>query len=80
LTSGVEAKEGVVLVGSAKGELFALDESTGQKKWQAQLSGALLSPSLIKDGRAVTIANDGTVFAHDLQTGQQLWAYKMPNV
>lgn len=80
LTSGVEAAEGVVLVGDAKGELFALDQATGQQKWKTQLSGALLSPSLVHGGRAITIANDGTVFGHDVQTGQQLWTYKMPNV
>lgn len=80
LTSGVEAAQGIVLVGSAKGELYALDQATGQQKWQAQLTGALLSPPLIQGSRAITIANDGTVFAHDIATGQQLWAYKMPSV
>lgn len=80
LTAGVEAGEGVVVIGNRKGQLFALDQATGEQKWTAKLSGAILSPSLIQSGRVITIANDGTVFAHDTVTGQQVWAYKLPNV
>ena len=80
LTAGVEAAEGIVVVGNRKGQLFALDQVTGEQKWTTQLSGAILSPSLIQSGRVITIANDGTVFAHDAVSGQQVWAYKLPNV
>ncbi|MCH7334821.1 outer membrane protein assembly factor BamB [Acinetobacter modestus] len=80
LTAGVEAGEGIVVIGNRKGELFALDQATGSQKWSAKLSGAILSPSLIQSGRVITIANDGTIFAHDAVTGQQVWAYKLPNV
>lgn len=80
LTAGVEAGEGIVVIGNRKGDLFALDQATGSQKWSAKLSGAILSPSLIQSGRVITIANDGTVFAHDAVTGQQMWAYKLPNV
>ena len=80
LTAGVEAAEGIVVVGNRKGQLFALDQATGEQKWTTQLSGAILSPSLIQSGRVITIANDGTVFAHDAVIGQQVWAYKLPSV
>ena len=80
LTAGVEAAEGIVVVGNRKGQLFALDQVTGEQKWTTQLSGAILSPSLIQSGRVITIANDGTIFAHDAVSGQQVWAYKLPNV
>ena len=80
LTAGVEAAEGIVVVGNRKGQLFALDQATGEQKWTTRLSGAILSPSLIQSGRVITIANDGTVFAHDAVSGQQVWAYKLPNV
>lgn len=80
LSSGVEAAEGIVIVGNKKGQLFALDQATGEQKWSAQLSGALLSASLIQSGRVISVSNDGTVYAHDLATGQQVWTYNMPNV
>ena len=72
MSSGVEAADGHVIVGNAKGQLFALDQATGEQKWTAQLTGALLAPSLIQAGRVISVSNDGTVFAHDLATGQQV--------
>ncbi len=80
LSSGIEAAEGVVVVGNKKGQLFALDQATGEQKWTAQLSGAILSASLIQSGRVITVSNDDTVYAHDLATGQQVWTYNLPNV
>lgn len=80
LSSGVEAKDGLVVVGNQKGQLFALDQATGEQKWSAQLTGALLSPSLIHAGRVISIANDGTVYAHEAETGKQAWTYSLPNV
>ena len=80
LSSGVEAAEGTVIVGNKKGQLFALDQATGEQKWTAQLSGAILSASLIQAGRVETLSNDGTVYAHDLATGQQVWTYNLPDV
>ena len=80
LSSGVEAKDGLVVVGNQKGQLFALDQATGETKWTAQLSGAILAPSLIHAGRVITVSNDGTVFAHEVETGKQAWTYNLPNV
>jgi len=80
LSSGVEAKDGLVIVGNHKGQLFALDQATGEQKWTAQLTGAILAPSLVQSGRVVTVSNDGTVFAHDLESGQQVWSYDLPSV
>lgn len=80
LSSGVEAAEGLVVVGNQKGQLFALDQQTGEQKWTAQLTGALLAPSLIHAGRVISVSNDGTVYAHEIATGAQVWTYDLPNV
>ncbi|WP_343595572.1 outer membrane protein assembly factor BamB [Acinetobacter sp.] len=80
LSAGVEAADGIVVVGNQKGELFALDQTTGQTKWTAQLSGSIISPSHIQAGRVITVSNDGNVYAHDENTGQQLWTYRLPSV
>lgn len=79
LTSGVEAADAIVVVGNTKGQVFALDQATGAKKWSAQLSGAVISPALIQSGRVIVVANDGTVYALDVESGQQVWTYKLPN-
>lgn len=80
LSSGVEAADGLVIVGNKKGQVFALDQASGEQKWTAQLSGALISPALVHSGRAIMVANDGTVFAFDVSTGQQAWTYKLPSL
>ncbi|WP_445114965.1 outer membrane protein assembly factor BamB [Acinetobacter sp. WZC-1] len=79
LSSGVTAADGLVIAGNKKGQLFAVDQATGEQKWVAQLSGAVISPALVQAGRVIAIANDGTVFAFDESTGQQAWTYKMTN-
>ena len=80
LSAGVRAAEGAVVVANVKGQLMALDQMTGNKIWTAQLGGSVLAPSLIQNGRVITIANNGTLYAHNLTTGQQMWAYSLPNV
>lgn len=78
LSSGVEAANGLVVVGNKKGQLFVLDQATGAEKWTAQLSGALISSALVQAGRVIVIANDGTVYGFDSESGQQVWTYKLP--
>lgn len=80
LSAGAVEGDGIIVVANQKGQLFALDQSTGQVKWQSQLSGAILAPSLVQAGRVITLSNDGTVFAHDAVTGQQVWSYNLPKV
>lgn len=80
LSAGVEAAQGLVVVGTPKGQLIALDQATGEQKWMAQLSGAILSPSLIMANRVITQTNDGTVFANNVDDGQQIWTYNLPSV
>ena len=48
LSSGVEAKDGMVIVGNHKGQLFALDEATGEQKWTAQLTGTGYGTAMAK--------------------------------
>lgn len=79
LSSGVEAADGLVVVGNQKGQVFALDQTTGAQKWSAQLSGAVISSALIQSGRVIVVTNDATVYALDEETGQQTWTYKLPN-
>ena len=72
--------DGLVVVGSGKGYLYGLDAATGAVKWQRQLSGSILSPSLIHAGRVITYANDGTVFGTDANTGEPVWTFDTATV
>lgn len=79
LSTGIAVADGVAVVGTRKGQLIALDAKNGATLWQQQLSGALLSPSLIHKNRIITVTNDGTVFAHDVTSGQMLWTFNLPH-
>ncbi len=80
LSAGVEANDGVLVVGNQKGQLFALNQQSGEQVWTVQLTGALLAPSLIHAGRVISVTNDGTVYGHEVATGKQVWTYNLPNV
>ena len=79
LSTGVSVEQGVAVVGSRKGQLYALDAQTGATVWQQQLTGSILSPSLIYKNRVITVSNDGTAYAHDVSSGQMLWNFDLPN-
>ena len=79
LSSGVEAANGLVIVGNSKGQLYALDQATGAEKWTVNLSSALISTALVQADRVVVVANDGTVYGLNTATGQQVWTYKLPS-
>lgn len=78
LSSGVTAADGIVVIGNKKGQIFALDQASGEQKWTAQLSGSLISSALIQSGRVVVVANDNTTFGLADESGQQVWTYKLP--
>jgi outer membrane protein assembly factor BamB len=80
LSAGVEAAADTLIVANQKGQIFALDPQTGEQKWTAQVTGAVLAKPLIQANRVISLSNDGTVFAHNLADGQQVWTYKLPNV
>jgi outer membrane protein assembly factor BamB len=77
LSSGVEAADGIVIVGNQKGQFFALDQATGAKNGLHNYL-VQLSSSLIQSGRVITIANDGTVLR--MMQHRSASGYKLPNV
>lgn len=78
ISSGVSSGQGVLVVGSATGKLYAIDAATGQLKWQRQLSGSILAPSLVAGDRVITFCNDGTTYGTDLATGAPVWVFDVP--
>ncbi len=76
---------GMVYAGSDSGELFALDLSTGKKKWSAKFSPPAESKTKVKwirsapavaDGIVVCGADDGVLRAFDAATGKPKWQFR----
>ncbi len=75
LSTGVGVGDGLVLVGTPKGELLAYRANDGAPAWRARLSGEILVPPDIANGMVAVRANDGRVYLLDAADGRQRWQY-----
>jgi outer membrane protein assembly factor BamB len=75
VSGGVGAENGLVLLGTSKGEVLAF-ERTGKPLWKAQLSGEVLAPPQAREGTVVARAGGGRIYGLDAKTGKQKWVYQ----
>lgn len=75
LSGGVGFGNGLVLAGTAKGEVLAFEPS-GKPIWKTQLSGAVLSPPAGADGVVVVRTGDGRIYGLNATDGKQRWVYQ----
>ncbi len=76
ISAGVGASGGLVVVGTAKGEVLAFSADDGQPKWQATVSSEVLAaPAISSDGVAVR-SGDNRVYLLDLNDGGRKWVYQ----
>jgi outer membrane protein assembly factor BamB len=74
LSGGVGAQGGLVLVGTARGEVLAYD-TTGKALWRTTVSSEVLSPPSVADGIVVVRSGDGRIVGLDAATGVRNWEY-----
>ncbi len=74
-SGGVGVGDGMVLVGSFKGEVFAYNES-GHQLWKAQVSSEVLSPPQADSGMVVVRTVDARIFGLDAIDGSRKWVYQ----
>lgn len=74
LSAGVGVGEGLVLVGTPKGELLAYKDSDGSTAWKASLSGEILVPPVAAGGVVAARSNDGRIALFEAKDGKQRWA------
>lgn len=75
LSGGVGAGEGLILVGTPKGEVIAFDRE-GKQRWTTQVPGEVLAPPAIADGVVVVRTGDGRIFGLDVIDGKRKWIYQ----
>jgi alcohol dehydrogenase (cytochrome c) len=86
ISRGVALGDGMVFVGQLDATLVALDQTTGEKLWQTEVSPAtegysITSAPLYYDGMVITgVAGGengirGHVSAYDAKTGEQVWRF-----
>ncbi len=75
LSGGVGGDGRVILAGTAKAEVLAIDRA-GKQLWKTQLTSEVLSAPQIDQGIVVVRTGDGRVFGLDAATGARKWAYQ----
>ncbi len=75
LSAGVGVGDGLVVVGTAKGQLLAFKSADGAPAWNAKLSAEILTPPVAANGVVVARSNDGKVYLLDSASGKQRWSY-----
>jgi outer membrane protein assembly factor BamB len=75
LTGGVGADGKLVVVGSAEGEVIALDDA-GVTRWRARVSSEVLSAPVVAGDIVVVRSADSRIFGLDAQDGRRRWVFQ----
>jgi len=75
LSGGLVATEGILIAGSLKGEVVALDLS-GKARWEAQVAGEVIAPASVSKKVAVVRTSDGRIFGLSLDDGKRVWVFQ----
>ena len=75
VTGGIGTGGGLVLLGTTRGEVIALDAGDGTEWWRAEVSSEVLSRPTIADDAVIAQTADGRLVALEAEDGSQRWAY-----
>ena len=75
VTGGVGTGGGLVLLGTTRGEVIALDAGDGTERWRAEVSSEVLSRPTTADDAVIAQTADGRIVALEAEDGSQRWAY-----
>jgi outer membrane protein assembly factor BamB len=75
MQSSPAVAEGVVYVGSANPNFYAVDAKTGQEKWRFKVHFLVRSSPAVVNGIVYFGDWDRKVYALDVQTGQEKWSF-----
>lgn len=76
LSGGVGSDGKLVVVGTEKGEVLALDAGDGRLLWKARVSSEVLAAPAVADGLVVVRSGDSKVFGFDAADGKRRWVYQ----
>lgn len=73
VSGGLSAAYQTVFLGTEDGVVYALDESTGDIKWQTTIGGEIVAAPAIDSGIVVVNTVSGTLFGLDSESGEIKW-------
>jgi len=75
IVSSPTVADGSVYVGSADGNLYAVEAATGKLRWKFDAHGDVNSSPAVADGIVYVVSLDGNLYAVDTATGKQRWSF-----
>jgi outer membrane protein assembly factor BamB len=75
ISGGVGSGEGLVLIGSDKGDVLAYDEN-GKLRWKSKVPSEVLSVPQVAAGVVIVRSGDGRIAALGAADGKRLWLYE----
>ena len=75
VSGGVGGGEGLVLLGTTRGNVIALALSDGTEQWRTYVGSEIGAQPVAAQGRAFAHTIDGELIAFDAETGDKLWSY-----
>lgn len=75
VSGGVGAGEGLVLIGSNKGDVLAYGED-GKLRWKSRMSSEVLSVPQVAGGVVLVRSGDGRIAGLDAANGKRIWLYE----
>ena len=75
LSAGAGVGQGLVLAGSGKGDLLALDQASGQPRWKVTLSSEVTGQLLAVADMVIARTGDGSVHGLSVADGSRKWLY-----
>ncbi|WP_153160967.1 outer membrane protein assembly factor BamB [Zoogloea sp. 1C4] len=76
ISGGVGSDGSLVVVGTPKGEVIALDANSGQVKWRVPVNAEVLAAPAVSNGLVVVRSADSRLFGLDSADGRQRWVYQ----
>lgn len=73
ISGGINGGDGIIFLGTDRGNALALNEKTGKVLWIKHLNAEILSLSTAKNGRAIFRTIDGKLHGLATQTGDIVW-------
>lgn len=77
LSGGVEVGEGLIIVGTLKGEVIALDVN-GKVAWTTSVAGEVIAPAAVSRKVVVVRTSDGRIFGLSAADGKRSWVFQRP--
>lgn len=76
ISGGVGSDGKLVVVGTPKSDVVALDAKSGKELWRARAGSEVLSAPVLGDGLVVVRSGDSRIVAFDAAEGKRRWIYQ----